>query len=203
MVKVYFLDHYDSFSDNVIDWLANFPKCQDVQHIFSDRKDLATLDFSNGFLVLSPGPNSPEDNPQSLELVNRVLGRVPILGVCLGHQILGTVAGLTIELSSSPMHGNLRSIDVIDHRGIFAKSPPCLSMASYHSLVVAGSPPKPWHITARCKDGEIQALERFVPGEPPTAGVQFHPESFLSEGSQDILERWFEMVELWHQGGKG
>ncbi len=198
-MKVYFLDHYDSFSSNVIDWLSKHRDCKELICLFSDDKNLLSYDYSDCCLVLSPGPNAPKDVPQTVKLVVRELGKTPILGICLGHQILGHVAGFEISCSQKPLHGLSRLLSINEKSGIFRGSEDELVMASYHSLTCKGQARLPWRVSARSEIGEIQAIERLKNGEAPAVGLQFHPESFLSQNSEALLNRWFEMVDDWQQ----
>ena len=195
---VVLLDHYDSFSFNVLEWLRALgltPHC--VPH--DDQAAVAQLRLQPLPLVLSPGPKAPADYPATLDLVRASLGRVPVLGICLGHQMLAHVAGATVIRARAPRHGMTRTI--LPAAGIdTGLAPPGwlghlapFRAATYHSLVVdpatlpmrqpqLGDLSSGWRIDARCDEGEVQAISRLVPGEAPAFGVQFHPESFLSEG---------------------
>ena len=186
-MRVALIDHYDSFTFNVLEWLAATGEC-DVVHVpFDDPEAIAAVVDARLPLVLSPGPRAPADVPTTLALAHTQLGRVPILGVCLGHQILGALAGAQIVPARAPWHGTTRTIVPSDATSPLAPLGP-FRAAIYNSLVLdAATLPAPWRVIARCAEqGDVQAIARIVPGEAPALGVQFHPESFLSERKGEL-----------------
>ena len=193
-MQIGFVDHYDSFSFNVIDWLRE-PGVEILYAPFDHGDAMQRIADAGCPIVLSPGPGRPEEVLPSLRLVQRALGRVPIFGICLGHQILGALAGARIIRSAAPFHGSARVITVDQSRGVLCYAKSSFRAGVYHSLVVeeATLPPE-WQVLARDHLGEVQAI-MWQPGEclAPAFGVQFHPESFLSEAADMIRTSWFEV----------
>ena len=189
-MKVILLDHYDSFTGNVQVWLekAKF----EVQVLAFDCPEVRNFKFDCP-VVIGPGPKSPHDVPESIDLCRRAMTKVSVLGVCLGHQIICNIAGLSIVKSIEPHHGAKRRIDVVGQSVLFAGSPPFFYAATYNSLVGSGEVKDPWKVTARNSFGEIEAIESL--GHFGVFGVQFHPESFLSEYAMEILVNWRRYLE--------
>lgn len=196
-MRLALIDHYDSFTFNVIDWLERDLDVRVVRIACDDENGLAGLAASPLPLVLSPGPKRPEDAVQTLALAQKLLGKVPILGVCLGHQLLAHLAGGRVVAGVAPFHGSTREIRPLAGEGLFAgfQGAP-FRAATYNSLVVdEKSLRAPWRVTARCDRGEIQAIAREVPGEAPAFGIQFHPESFLSENAALLCSNWLRLAK--------
>jgi anthranilate synthase/aminodeoxychorismate synthase-like glutamine amidotransferase len=197
---MYFIDHYDSFSHNVIDWLSAGDSDIQVHHLqYDDKSSLKQFDDRPLPLVLSPGPRHPNDAATTLDLVRSFLGKVPILGVCLGHQILGVVGGFSITKASHPFHGSTQDITITNPGILFAGVPSRFKAATYNSLVVKQDPHKKtsfeWDINAVNQHGEIQALTWLKSNAEPAFGVQFHPESFLTEEKLKLRQNWLSVVE--------
>jgi anthranilate synthase/aminodeoxychorismate synthase-like glutamine amidotransferase len=202
-MDIVFIDHYDSFSFNVKEWIqAHLPKSVSLTHIYcDDAKSILALTSSPRPLVLSPGPGHPVNALTSLSLAKAWLGRAPILGICLGHQILGVIGGGIIEKSKDPFHGSLRKVtltgDLFD-----LNSGTVLQMGVYHSLVIKdGTLLPPWQVIGYDGLGEIAAIELSSSALHrenlsscekfwPAVGLQFHPESFLSVESSPIIRGW-------------
>jgi anthranilate synthase/aminodeoxychorismate synthase-like glutamine amidotransferase len=193
--KLYFIDHYDSFSWNVIDWLRGDGSSLDIVPVdFDDPIGMQRVHQEPAALVISPGPRNPLEATPTIRLVEGLLGQVPILGICLGHQILGHIAGFSVARASAPFHGSSFSVLLNGTSSIFAGMPPVFAAATYNSLIVSGDVPSGWRVDAFNELGEIQALSRIASGEQPAFGVQFHPESFLT-AHKDILRRnWLDVV---------
>ena len=135
-------------------------------------------------ILISPGPGRPEDAGLSNEIITRFAGRVPILGVCLGHQCIGQVYGGQVVRADQVMHGKTSAIRH-DGGGVFAGLPDPLEATRYHSLVVAAdSVPAVLEVTARTEDGVVMGLRHR---DHDVEGVQFHPESILTESGHDLL----------------
>ena len=140
-------------------------------------------------IVISPGPCTPSEAGVSLELIERLAGEVPILGVCLGHQAIGQAFGGRIVRAGQVMHGKVSRIRH-DGRGIFARLPQDFVATRYHSLVIErGSLPECLQVTAESEDGEIMGVRHRT---LPVEGVQFHPEALLAEHGHEMLQNFLK-----------
>jgi anthranilate synthase component 2 len=177
------LDNYDSFTWNLVQYLGELGAAVRVV-----RNDAITLDgieaLAPTHIVISPGPCTPNEAGVSVPLVRRFAGRIPILGVCLGHQAIGQAFGARVIRAQRVMHGKLSSI-VHDQRGVFADVPSPFSATRYHSLAIErASLPPALDVTATAEDGEIMAVRHR---DLPVEGVQFHPEAILTEHGRKVL----------------
>ncbi len=172
------IDNYDSFVHNLARYVRELGGEAVVR-----RNDAMTLDdveaLEPSHIILSPGPCTPAESGISTPIVRRFGPTIPILGVCLGHQCIGTACGAEVLRAGRPVHGRTSPI-VHDGSGVFAGLPSPFQAARYHSLVIArASLPNSLRVTAwSADDGEIMAVEHR---EHPTIGVQFHPESAATE----------------------
>ena len=190
-MRIYLIDHYDSFTNNVRSWLQQAREGVDVEVVPFDDVDLMEQVYRDpGPVVLSPGPCSPDDVAPTLEFAGLCKGRVPILGVCLGHQILGGILGGKIVKVRDPHHGTKFSLNILDDHCLFRGLPRAFQVAQYNSLCVQGLPSEVT-VTAANASGEIQAF-RFGSAPNLVLGIQFHPDSFMSEYSQEIARNWFD-----------
>ncbi len=200
-MKIAFVDHYDSFSFNLVDWLKNHNDFMEISHVFADDSD-AMLELMGDPVpvVLSPGPKSPYETPATMELVEAVIGRVPVLGVCLGHQILGLWDGAVVRRSIAPRHGATRAIMVASDSKIIKQGPLQIQAAAYNSLTVdyqknrGRMTPTGW-----CEAGEIQVMEWWPEDGYLAASVQFHPESFLSDDLSQLHTTWLGEVHRFYR----
>jgi anthranilate synthase/aminodeoxychorismate synthase-like glutamine amidotransferase len=184
------IDNYDSFTFNLVHFLGDLGARCDVR-----RNDQLTVGEALGLkpeaIVISPGPCTPNDAGICLDLIAAAAGRVPILGVCLGHQAIGQAFGGKVKRAPVPMHGK---ISQILHRGtdLFEGLPSPFAATRYHSLVVERSSlPEALQVTAWTEDGLIMGLrhERL-----PVFGVQFHPESIASEHGHRLLANFLALA---------
>lgn len=177
------IDNYDSFTWNLVQLLAEGG--HDVRVVRNDEMDVdGLLGLQPSHLVISPGPGEPSTAGISLEAIRQLGGRIPILGVCLGHQAIGEAFGGRVVRAQRVMHGKVSSVRHIG-RGVFAGLPDPLRATRYHSLAVARDGfPDALEVTAWTDDGEIMGLRHRV---LPIEGVQFHPESILSEAGRELL----------------
>ena len=180
------IDNYDSFVYNLARYV-----CELGEEPVVRRNDALTLDeiasLAPSHIIISPGPCSPAEAGISVDVIRRFGAATPILGVCLGHQAIGSAYGAEIVRARRPMHGKTSRIHH-DGAGIFAELPSPFLATRYHSLVIApASLPDDLRITATADDGEIMAVEHRT---HPVVGVQFHPESALSEHGYRILDRF-------------
>jgi anthranilate synthase/aminodeoxychorismate synthase-like glutamine amidotransferase len=186
------IDNYDSFVHNLARYLRRLG-----QETIVIRNDALTPDETIGrkpeAIVLSPGPCTPHEAGCSLDLVRQLAGRIPILGVCLGHQTIAAALGGKVVRANEPMHGRT-SLIRHDADGVFAGLPNPLTVGRYHSLVV-DEPTLPCDlvVTARTDGGIIMALAHR---RWPVVGVQFHPESILTEGGYSILANFLRLAGI-------
>ncbi len=183
------IDNYDSFTYNLVQFFGELGA--DTKVVRNDQVTLQDLiELRPSHLVVSPGPGRPiEDGGISPDAIAHFSGTVPVLGVCLGHQCLGAIFGSKVDHAASLMHGKTSSIS---HNGkdIFAGIPSPFDGMRYHSLVVLGPVPAPLEVTATTTDGEIMGLKHR---DHPTFGVQFHPESILTQHGKRLLKNFLEL----------
>ncbi|MHB8724105.1 MAG: anthranilate synthase component II [Casimicrobiaceae bacterium] len=177
------LDNYDSFTWNLVQYLGELGAAVKVV-----RNDAISLDeieaLQPGRIVISPGPCTPTEAGISVPLVRRFAGKIPLLGVCLGHQAIGQAFGGRIIRAQRVMHGKLSSI-VHDGRGVFRGLPSPFTATRYHSLAIERSSlPPVLDVTATSEDGEIMGVRHR---EFAVEGVQFHPEAILTEHGKKLL----------------
>ncbi|ACA59701.1 anthranilate synthase component II [Candidatus Desulforudis audaxviator] len=190
------IDNYDSFTYNLVHYLAELG--QEVRVARNDTIGLADVNaMAPSAIVISPGPGSPDSAGISLELVKHCAGRIPILGVCLGHQAIGQAFGGRVIRAARPMHGKTSPVEH-DGKSIFRGLPSPFTATRYHSLIVDGETLPPClEVSARSPEGEIMALRHR---RYPVEGVQFHPESILTEWGRELLAN-FLGLETGRGGG--
>lgn len=180
------IDNYDSFVYN----LARYVNELDFDCVVK-RNDHITLDdisvLQPSHIIISPGPCTPNEAGISLNLIKHFASRIPILGVCLGHQAIAQAWGAKIVRAKHPMHG--KSAAIFHHeQGLFQQLPNPLTVGRYHSLIVdQASCPDDLMITAYCEAGEVMAIQHK---HYPLFGVQFHPESVLTQGGHQLLKNF-------------
>ena len=179
------VDNYDSFVYNLVQYLGQLGADPLVYR--NDAIDAAAaVDLGAAGLLISPGPGRPEDAGASLGLIEAMAGRVPVLGVCLGHQCIGQLYGGQV-VRHSVMHGKTSEI-THDGRGVFEGLPDPLVATRYHSLVVAAdSVPAELEVSAWSEDGTVMGLRHR---QLAVEGVQFHPESILTEHGHGLVGNW-------------
>jgi anthranilate synthase component II len=183
------IDNYDSFTYNIVQYLGELG--EEVRVFRNDKITIAEIEaLAPARIVLSPGPCSPEEAGISVEVVKHFAGKIPILGVCLGHQSIGYAFGGTIVKSATLMHGKTSPI-LHDGEGLFAGLPNPFLATRYHSLVVEReSLPGELVVTAWVAEGEIMGMRHQT---LPVWGVQFHPESILTQGGMELLQNFLDM----------
>ncbi len=189
-MKALLIDHDDSFTHNLKHWLSPiFDEVQVLNHAeLTATTDHQVLEQNFKLFVLSPGPKSPCDYPQSLNLLRKINSTTPVFGVCLGFQMMAAVSGVSVSTYSPPLHGKCSRLKVIDLEFQRFQN---LKVARYHSLKVDLSTVKDFNLVANSDDDltSMWALHRLK----KWAGVQFHPESFLTERSDlhlEVLQQW-------------
>lgn len=189
------IDNYDSFVYNLARYVGELGRDRRVL-----RNDAVTVDdlLEQGpdAIIISPGPGTPDQAGVSLDVVRRLGGRIPILGVCLGHQCIGQVHGGRVRRAGRPVHGKSTRI-THDGDGLFAGLPDPLSVGRYHSLIVELPEDGDLQVTARADDGEVMALRHR---REPLYGVQFHPESVLTEHGHDLMANFLAAADAWRAG---
>lgn len=187
------LDNYDSFTYNLVQYLGELGA--DVRVYRNDQISIAEIEaLQPEHIVVSPGPCTPNEAGISVPLIQHFAGKVPILGVCLGHQCIGQAFGGRIVRAGHVMHGKLSDVH---HRGsgVFAKLPTPFAATRYHSLVIdQGRLPRCLEITAWTEraDGTLEEIMGVRHRSLDVEGVQFHPESILSEHGHQLLENFIK-----------
>jgi anthranilate synthase component 2 len=189
-MSILLLDNYDSFTYNLLHYLSELGK-----EVIVHRND--TVNVADVFamkpegIVISPGPGTPDDSGICLALVKEAAGKIPLLGVCLGHQTIGQVFGGKVIRAPHPMHGKVSAIKHTS-KGVFKDIPSPFNATRYHSLVVEKATlPACLEITAETEDGIIMGLQHK---EYNLHGVQFHPESIASEHGHHLLKNFIELL---------
>ena len=189
---ILFIDNYDSFTYNLVHLVGSIT--DDLKVV---RNDQITIDDVRAMkpagILLSPGPGRPEDAGIMPALIRELGAKIPMLGVCLGHQAIGQAYGGNVTYAPQLMHGKTSPVEHVG-KGVFQDVPQPLTATRYHSLVVdRDSLPEALEITAWVEDGTIMGLRHR---EHPIEGVQFHPESILTlqSGGGKIIENWVERV---------
>jgi anthranilate synthase/aminodeoxychorismate synthase-like glutamine amidotransferase len=183
------LDNFDSFTYNLVDYLRQLG-CQ-VQVVRNHHTLEEITSTAYEAVVLSPGPEVPEKAGVLMDVVRHYVGRVPVLGICLGHQALGQHFGAELKQAIKPMHGKISRIQVCKE-GLFQDLPEQFDVVRYHSWVVDKLPPL-LEPMARTAEGELMA---FRHRELPVWGLQFHPEAVLTQNGLQMLENWITLNKL-------
>ncbi|OUJ13502.1 aminodeoxychorismate/anthranilate synthase component II [Acetobacter okinawensis] len=187
------IDNYDSFTFNLVHYLGELGEVCDVR-----RNDALSVDealaLAPDAIVLSPGPRSPNEAGICCDLIAAAAGKVPVFGVCLGHQSIGQVFGAQVVRAPTPMHGK---ISPVFHNGtdVFAGLASPFNATRYHSLTLEPSSiPDDLEVTAWTADGVIMGVRHKV---HPISGVQFHPESIASDHGHDLLRNFLTHAREW------
>ncbi|MBT8342017.1 MAG: aminodeoxychorismate/anthranilate synthase component II [Desulfatitalea sp.] len=184
------IDNYDSFTYNLVQYIEEIGPAVTV--VRNDATDLAGIAaMAPSAIVISPGPGGPKDAGISMAVIERFSGRVPLLGVCLGHQSIAETFGGRIIAARRLMHGKTSTITA-DGEGVFAGVKKPFEAMRYHSLAVdRQSVPACLKITAEAGDGEIMGLRHT---SHPTEGIQFHPESIMTTIGKRLLRNFIKMI---------
>jgi len=184
VTRILVVDNYDSFVFNIVSYLAQLGAEVDV--LRNDEVDVAQALTYDGILI-SPGPGTPEEAGVSMDLIRAAAGKVPVFGVCLGHQAIGAVFGATVSRAPELMHGKTSQVSH-EGAGVFAGLPSPFTATRYHSLAIADATvPDCLEVTSRSESGIIMGVRHR---DYAIEGVQFHPESVLTEGGYRILANW-------------
>ena len=189
-MKLLMIDNYDSFTYNIVQYFGELGA--DVTVVRNDEitlEEVIALVAEQGMerVVISPGPSSPKEAGISVAAIQHFAGKLPVLGVCLGHQSIGAAFGGDIIRAGQQMHGKT-SVITTDQQGVFAGLPKQFTVNRYHSLVIdQNTLPDCLEITATSEDGEIQGVRHKTLA---VEGVQFHPESILTEHGHAMLKNF-------------
>ena len=194
-MRLLVIDNYDSFTFNLVQYLGELGAHSDV--VRNDEIPVAEVGARGAdAIVISPGPCTPSEAGISVETVTRYAGRLPILGVCLGHQSIAAAFGGAIVPAKQLMHGKTSAIHH-DGAGVFRGVDSPVEATRYHSLAVErASLADVFLVCAWTDDGEIMGIRHRT---EPVTGVQFHPESILTETGKDILRNFLEDVRAWER----
>ena len=189
------IDNYDSFTFNLVQYFGELG--EDVRVFRNDEitiEGIAALKPDR--LVLSPGPCSPAEAGICIPAIQAFMGQLPILGVCLGHQSIGAALGGKIVRAARQMHGKT-SVITTDERGVYTGLPKQFTVTRYHSLTIEGATmPAALEVTSRADDGEIMGVRHteLAGTKTPLEGVQFHPESILTEHGHAMLKNFLVLA---------
>ena len=185
------IDNFDSFTYNIVQMVSVLG--EEVLVRRNNELSAPEVDrLSPDGIIISPGPGAPQGAGISVELIERFCERIPILGVCLGHQCLAAAFGARIRHARAVMHGKLSRI-THSGGGLFRALPPSFSVVRYHSLAGEGATlPDDLRVCARAEDGEVMAVEHTC---YPLFGLQFHPESIATEYGTDIIDRFISVTK--------
>lgn len=189
------IDNFDSFTYNLVQYLQGLN-----EEVAVFRNDAITCDQIEAMnptcIVISPGPKTPNEAGVSLEAIRVFAGRIPILGVCLGHQAIGQSFGANVVRAQSPVHGKVHAI-THSNVGVFKDLKNPLRVTRYHSLVLERETlPECLEITAQTDTGEIMGVRHKTLA---VEGVQFHPEAILTEMGMDLLQNFLREAQLWKE----
>ncbi len=189
-LRILMIDNYGSFTYNLVQYFCELGAVVDVQR--NDEITLAQIgEINPDRLVISPGPCSPSEAGVSVAAIQHFAGKIPILGVCLGHQSIGAAFGGKVVRAKALMHGKT-SLITTTQTGVFSGLPEQYTVNRYHSLAIdrASCPPE-LDVTAWCDDGEIMGVRHR---EVYVQGVQFHPESILTEHGHALMKNFMDLA---------
>jgi anthranilate synthase/aminodeoxychorismate synthase-like glutamine amidotransferase len=190
---IFVLDNYDSFTYNLVQYIGELGK-----QIVVARNDQTSIDAIDALrpshIVISPGPCTPQEAGISIDVIKHFAGRVPLLGVCLGHQAIGAAFGGNVVRAPNLMHGKTSSVEH-DGKTIFRDIPSPMTATRYHSLIVEEkSLPAELEISATCQDRDgTRVIMGLRHRKFPVEGVQFHPESVLTDQGKQIVRNFLEL----------
>lgn len=189
-MKILIIDNYDSFTYNLVHYLEDDPEVTEVVVRTPDELVQTCLEDVSG-IIISPGPSHPADRQEVMDFIERCWRSHPVLGICLGHQMLWHMAGGTVGRGVRPVHGHVSEI-THDGKGLFRGLPNDFTVTRYHSLVCSGEAPHGFIVSARTADGVVMAIRHE---EYPVYGLQYHPEAILSEYGREQLGRFISMLK--------
>lgn len=184
------IDNYDSFTYNLVQYITEMN--DEVQTFRNDELSISDIyRLRPEMLVFSPGPCTPNEAGISLQVIREFQGKIPLLGVCLGHQAIGQVFGAEVIRAQRPVHGKT-SLITHDGKTIYRGLPNPLTVCRYHSLSLdPASIPGCLEVTSWSEDGEVMGIRHK---QHPVEGVQFHPEAILTEGGKELLKNFIQIA---------
>jgi len=188
------INNYDSFVYNLVSYFVELG--QTVKVVMNDEATVRDIEKIKGLkgIIISPGPKGPEDSGIALEIVRRFKGEIPILGVCLGHQVIGYEFGARIEKGLKPMHGKVTAM-VNNGQNLFRNLPGKYQVTRYHSLIIdSNTIPPDLAVDALSEDGAVMSVSN---AEKAIFGIQFHPEAVLTEYGHELLMNYIKICEEW------
>lgn len=191
MIIFLMIDNYDSFVYNLVRYFEEIH-----QEILVYKNDAITIEAISQLnlqgIIISPGPKTPKEAGRSLEIIRTFIGKVPILGICLGHQAIAEIFGGQVVHGNSPMHGKLSKV-LHDSRGLFVGIPQEIKVTRYHSLVIEKETlPECLEITCETEDGVIMGIRHK---QYLIEGVQFHPEAELTEFGYEVIQNFVDLCK--------
>ena len=184
------IDNYDSFTYNIVQFVGSINS--NIRVIKNDEcsiDEIICLPLSH--IIISPGPGNPDDTGATKEIVNNFFGKIPILGICLGHQLLASIYGANIICSKNIVHGKISNIVISEKSEIFKSLPRSFDVVRYHSLIVENDSFADIFITAKTSENEIMALEDQ---DNKVYGLQFHPESISTQYGINMIENFLKLA---------
>lgn len=185
------IDNYDSFTYNLYQYVGKFN--EDIKVVRNDKIDLKGIEkLAPSHIIVSPGPKYPKDAGISIDVIKHFSGKVPILGVCLGHQAIGEAFGSTVVKAKEILHGKQSEIHIANGCPLFRGLPPVITAGRYHSLIIEKkSLTDELRVVAEEETGEIMGV---MHRDHPTFGIQFHPESILTPNGEIIIQNFLEVT---------
>ena len=184
------IDNYDSFTYNIVQYVGSINS--NIRVIKNDEcsiDEIICLPLSH--IIISPGPGNPDDTGATKEIVNNFFGKIPILGICLGHQLLASIYGANIICSKNIVHGKISNIVISEKSEIFKSLPRSFDVVRYHSLIVENDSFADIFITAKTNENEIMALEDQ---DNKVYGLQFHPESISTQYGINMIKNFLKLA---------
>jgi len=184
------IDNYDSFTYNIVQYVGSINS--NIRVIKNDEcsiDEIIYLPLSH--IIISPGPGNPDDTGATKKIVDNFFGEIPILGICLGHQLLASIYGANIICSKNIVHGKISNIVISEKSEIFKSLPRSFDVVRYHSLIVENDSFADISITAKTNENEIMALEDQ---DNKVYGLQFHPESISTQYGINMIENFLKLA---------
>ncbi|MFC2186550.1 anthranilate synthase component II [Fulvivirgaceae bacterium LMO-SS25] len=188
--NIVLVDNYDSFTWNLVDY---FHRCGVQLQVIRNDVSLAKLQqLQADALVLSPGPESPQKAGNLMQFVEHFHDKLPIFGICLGHQAIGEFFGANLKKGLKPMHGKISTIKILEQQGLYKDLPNQFDVVRYHSLVLDNLPTELIQ-TAISQEAELMSMRHAT---LPICGVQYHPEAVLTQNGLALIRNWLDDILL-------